>query len=147
MAPDMIVFVLWALLLVLMVIGSVKFYCRNDLDRDLEAGLTSYSVRDDRAVQASRPSTYGIIVRYRGGEETESSCVECVICLDEFKDGDSCRFLAGCKHLYHQLCVDQWLVQDMHCPLCRRFVYGLELTPTTTSGTDQNQICSSPIST
>ncbi|KAL4384943.1 hypothetical protein GQ457_15G025680 [Hibiscus cannabinus] len=103
------------------------------LNSDLEIELASYLVRANRAVRvrASRSSTVGIIVRYKTEEETESRYIDCVICMEEFNDGDSCRLLVNCKHLFHQLCVDQWpVIKDGHCPLCRGSVHGLELTST-----------------
>ncbi|XP_039067503.1 RING-H2 finger protein ATL72-like [Hibiscus syriacus] len=67
--------------------------------------------------QTSRPTISGTDFRYKNGE-IESHYTECSICLEEFKDGDSYRLLPNCKHLYHQPCIDQWLVKNRHCPLC-----------------------------
>ncbi|KAK8635585.1 hypothetical protein V6N13_004316 [Hibiscus sabdariffa] len=127
---DIILLVVWALIFALIVILGIILCCCHGLNPDLETGLASYSVRADRAVRASRPSTVGIIVRYKNEEEIESRCTDCVICMEGFKDGDSCRLLVNCKHLYHQLCVDQWLVKNGHCPLCRGSVHSLELIST-----------------
>ncbi|KAK8555643.1 hypothetical protein V6N13_046170 [Hibiscus sabdariffa] len=63
----------------------IRCFC-NDSSRDLESGLARYLAHVDRSMRASRPSTVGIIVRYQNGEEN----INCVICLEEFKDGDSC---------------------------------------------------------
>ncbi|XWS56348.1 hypothetical protein CRYUN_Cryun09bG0078300 [Craigia yunnanensis] len=63
--------------------------------------------------EASTP----IMVLYKNEQETESYCTDCAICLEELRDGDSCRILSNCKHLYHQLSIDQWLVKDRYCPL------------------------------
>lgn len=41
----------------------------------------------------------------------------CVICLDSLKIGDTIRQLA-CEHRFHQHCVDPWLINHRHCPLC-----------------------------
>ncbi|XVF60635.1 hypothetical protein PTKIN_Ptkin08bG0064200 [Pterospermum kingtungense] len=49
----------------------------------------------------------------------ESNISDCAICLEELRDGDSCRILPKCNHLYHQLCIDKWLLKNGHCPLCR----------------------------
>ncbi|PPD73974.1 hypothetical protein GOBAR_DD29096 [Gossypium barbadense] len=73
-----------------------------------------------------RPSMVGTIVQYMN-EEIESYCTQCVICLEEFQDGDCCRVLHNCRHLYHQLCIDEWLVKEA----CRGEVHCLEPTPTT----------------
>ncbi|KAK9015341.1 hypothetical protein V6N11_006452 [Hibiscus sabdariffa] len=124
----------------MMIVTLIRCFC-NDSSHDLETGLARYPARVDRSTRVPRPSTIGVIVRYQNMEEN----INCVICLEEFKDGDSCRLLVNCKHLYHQLCVDQWLSKDMHCPLCRGPVHGLELAPATSS--DQNQTYSPQIFT
>lgn len=80
--------------------------------------------------EAPRPIMVGTIVQYKN-EEIESYCAQCVICLEEFEDGDCCRILHDCKHLYHQLCIDEWLVKETCCPICRASVHCLEPTPTT----------------
>jgi hypothetical protein len=44
---------------------------------------------------------------------------ECYICFEGFVAGDILRVLP-CKHRFHALCVDPWLLQSSsHCPLCR----------------------------
>ncbi|CAN4084321.1 unnamed protein product [Withania somnifera] len=43
----------------------------------------------------------------------------CAICLDGFKEGEFCRKLPDCGHLFHGNCVDSWLVRVLNCPICR----------------------------
>ncbi|KAE8671054.1 putative clathrin assembly protein [Hibiscus syriacus] len=43
----------------------------------------------------------------------------CAICLDEFNQGQWCRNLVGCGHLFHRRCLDSWLIQVTSCPICR----------------------------
>jgi len=44
---------------------------------------------------------------------------ECPICLDPFVEGDDIRLLP-CGHIFHQKCVDVWLLEQAHtCPLCK----------------------------
>lgn len=46
----------------------------------------------------------------------------CPICIVDFEEGDDLRVLpcAG-KHVFHQACVDQWLLElSSSCPLCRQ---------------------------
>jgi hypothetical protein len=44
----------------------------------------------------------------------------CVICLEEFKDGEWCRLFPHCNHKFHVPCIDAWLeCPNLSCPLCR----------------------------
>ncbi|XP_010526328.1 PREDICTED: RING-H2 finger protein ATL56-like isoform X2 [Tarenaya hassleriana] len=44
---------------------------------------------------------------------------DCVVCLDGFRQGQWCRRLVGCGHVFHRGCVDAWLVKVAACPICR----------------------------
>jgi hypothetical protein len=52
-------------------------------------------------------------------KEGVNSDEPCSICLQEFNEGDEVRRLPGCKHTFHKCCVDLWLLQQAHCPLCK----------------------------
>ena len=55
-------------------------------------------------------------------EQMMISC-ECSICLDIIMEGQQCRRLPlPCGHLFHIGCIDEWLKQSVHCPLCKRSV-------------------------
>ncbi|KAK8617071.1 hypothetical protein V6N13_117039 [Hibiscus sabdariffa] len=97
-----------------------------DLENQLPADLVIDRVvrhepsQNLQLVETSGPVTNATIVRYKSRGKIESRwTTDCVICLEEFKDGDSCSVLPNCKHLYHQFCIDQWLGRNRHCPLCR----------------------------
>lgn len=49
-------------------------------------------------------------------EEEEDE--KCTICLSVFQDDEDVRRLP-CMHLFHTECVDQWLVTNKRCPICR----------------------------
>lgn len=55
-------------------------------------------------------------------EQEEGAEDQCPICLVEFEDGDDLRVLPCEKeHVYHQGCIDPWLLQvSSSCPLCRK---------------------------
>ncbi|XWS70902.1 hypothetical protein CRYUN_Cryun03dG0089900 [Craigia yunnanensis] len=58
----------------------------------------------------------------RFSQETKATHLEsdpCVICLDEFSQGQWCRNLVGCGHLFHRKCLDAWLMKVAACPICR----------------------------
>lgn len=63
-----------------------------------------------------------------GDKETEEDCMtsstlssnsrsECVICMYEFQIGDRIRYLP-CLHVYHDMCIDDWLMRSLTCPSC-----------------------------
>lgn len=50
------------------------------------------------------------------GTELDS---ECAICLVDFEEGDACRILPSCRHIFHDACVHDWLNKKENCPKCR----------------------------
>ncbi|KAL4297780.1 hypothetical protein GQ457_12G025100 [Hibiscus cannabinus] len=60
--------------------------------------------------------------QFRFPPEPKSTHLEpdsCVICLDGFRQGQWCRNLVGCGHLFHSKCLDSWLIKIAACPICR----------------------------
>ncbi|XP_028778604.1 NEP1-interacting protein-like 2 [Neltuma alba] len=55
-------------------------------------------------------------------KDSETSTVECAVCLENQIPGDKCRLLPACKHSFHAHCLDQWLLQTPICPICRASV-------------------------
>lgn len=47
------------------------------------------------------------------------SSESCVICMKEFKEGETCLALTTCNHFFHPDCIRQWLINNPICPLCR----------------------------
>ena len=43
----------------------------------------------------------------------------CSICLETISSSKEEEELE-CKHKYHTKCIEQWLVRDSSCPLCRK---------------------------
>nr|XP_009598509.1 RING-H2 finger protein ATL56-like [Nicotiana tomentosiformis]XP_016477729.1 PREDICTED: RING-H2 finger protein ATL56-like [Nicotiana tabacum] len=47
---------------------------------------------------------------------------DCAICLCEFEHGDKGRKIESCSHMFHENCLDKWLIYgkgQATCPLCR----------------------------
>ncbi|KAG0322549.1 hypothetical protein BGZ99_003265 [Dissophora globulifera] len=59
----------------------------------------------------SMPMTEGMF----GGDPDEAICA---ICLGNYTPDETIRFLP-CQHHFHLECVDQWLITDKSCPLCK----------------------------
>ncbi|EOY34032.1 hypothetical protein QUC31_018625 [Theobroma cacao] len=109
---------------------------------DIEMGRPSYL--SQAAMQGQQPRQQqqtpkrvpaGTVATYKNiNQETEANCTadECAMCLEEFIDRDLCKVLSKCKHMYHQRCIDRWLLDHSHCPLCRGSVHGSGLTPQNT---------------
>ncbi|KAL4564231.1 hypothetical protein LXL04_028287 [Taraxacum kok-saghyz] len=51
-----------------------------------------------------------------------SGSPDCSICLECFSEGDLCRELPVCNHVFHVHCVDSWLTKVPNCPVCRTTV-------------------------
>ncbi|KAL7753813.1 hypothetical protein RI367_000745 [Sorochytrium milnesiophthora] len=74
-----------------------------------------------QVILASLPTKIFYHAKLRENEPTM-----CVICLDEFQDEDELRVLP-CNHMFHLVCVDQWLIERRNCcPVCRMEIKGEE---------------------
>ena len=69
-------------------------------------------------VPLGRDETNMLPVRpYHKGEK--NNCDSCAICVDEFNEGESLRWLP-CDHAFHPQCIDEWLTNHSAlCPLCK----------------------------
>ncbi|TMW83110.1 hypothetical protein EJD97_002918 [Solanum chilense] len=55
----------------------------------------------------------------------DEESLECAICLSKFKYGDKGRKLNNCNHMFHESCLEKWLMHgkgQSTCPLCRNVV-------------------------
>jgi len=53
--------------------------------------------------------------------EERISNTRCCICLADFEKEQDVREL-DCRHLFHKVCVDEWLRRNHNCPLCKNTV-------------------------
>ena len=44
---------------------------------------------------------------------------ECSVCLAEVKQKEMVKQLPACAHLFHEECIDLWLLSYRTCPVCR----------------------------
>ncbi|VDN55194.1 unnamed protein product [Dracunculus medinensis] len=43
---------------------------------------------------------------------------DCPVCIDPYRSGDLVRCLP-CRHVFHKMCVDPWLLEHRTCPMCK----------------------------
>ncbi|KAF3938941.1 hypothetical protein ABW19_dt0201692 [Dactylella cylindrospora] len=61
----------------------------------------------------------------------------CLVCLCDFENGEVCRQLVRCQHIFHRDCIDEWLTTGRNsCPLCRG--KGVEESSSPTEGESSN---------
>ena len=50
------------------------------------------------------------VLKYKKSKEIdEFGTTECVICMDEFKNGTEIRKIPSCRHIFHSECIMKWL--------------------------------------
>ena len=55
----------------------------------------------------------------RNGDTSEDTCS---ICFDVFSKFQKYKKLPKCGHEYHSKCIDRWLGDQKHCPMCNEDV-------------------------
>ncbi|XP_050217916.1 uncharacterized protein LOC126668783 [Mercurialis annua] len=50
----------------------------------------------------------------------------CPICLEKFEDENECVVLP-CSHMFHELCLQNWLNKNTLCPICRADAWEIHL--------------------
>ncbi|MFS7946609.1 putative transcription factor C2H2 family [Helianthus anomalus] len=55
-------------------------------------------------------------------DDDTSNKTNCVICLQDFENKEEGRELLSCRHMFHVQCIDEWLIRQGSCPVCRRDV-------------------------
>ncbi|KAH8854627.1 E3 ubiquitin-protein ligase [Schistosoma japonicum] len=51
-------------------------------------------------------------------KEITSDYQQCAICIEGFRTMDNIRILP-CRHYFHKLCIDPWLLEQRNCPMCK----------------------------
>ncbi|XP_076149231.1 E3 ubiquitin-protein ligase Arkadia [Alosa pseudoharengus] len=88
---------------------------KTDIEEQLSPKTRSSIGENMQATTASR-KLHGKQDEDEGAEEDTEE--KCTICLSILEEGEDVRRLP-CMHLFHQLCVDQWLLTNKKCPICR----------------------------
>ncbi|KAM9321355.1 E3 ubiquitin-protein ligase RNF149 [Gastrophryne carolinensis] len=54
----------------------------------------------------------------RGEKGIDIEAENCAVCIENYKPKDVVRILP-CKHIFHRLCIDPWLLEHRTCPMCK----------------------------
>ena len=145
-------FVLEILLLVIATMHYMHVWYNNGLNFAvidlLLFALINNSFNEFR-IQASRLLEYRRISRMLKEQfpaPTLEECREnelCTIChesfhLDHVEELQSCTRKLECGHVFHLICITQWMRCSFTCPICRRDVIR-EVNKTTSSGNDESK--------
>jgi hypothetical protein len=62
------------------------------------------------------------LVPYNITEEDILQSCECAICYCEYQKDEKDVVKIKCGHIWHKSCIQKWVAQKDHCPLCRKNV-------------------------
>ncbi|EEB11414.1 RING finger protein, putative [Pediculus humanus corporis] len=71
------------------------------------------------------------------GQEQVDSKLQCSVCWEDFKIGESVRKLE-CEHFYHESCIVPWLELHGTCPICRKSLLSDEEAEKNSASTSNN---------
>ncbi|XP_029315684.1 E3 ubiquitin-protein ligase Arkadia isoform X4 [Cottoperca gobio] len=94
-------------------------YKKKVLERDIDQELTPEAWASIGKNMLATPESRKLHIKQDEDEGADEDTEEkCTICLSILEEGEDVRRLP-CMHLFHQLCVDQWLLTNKKCPICR----------------------------
>ncbi|KAL5722498.1 hypothetical protein ACHQM5_006013 [Ranunculus cassubicifolius] len=69
---------------------------------------------DDSVIQSYPKTEIGESLRLANPDDNT-----CSICLSEYQPKEILRTIPECQHCFHATCIDEWLHQNVTCPICR----------------------------
>ena len=76
--------------------------------------LSEYDKKKKQLILEMDEYQYKHIQKYNSRKETK-----CVICLNEFLGLDIIKAFYKCEHIFHKVCLLDWLKKSDSCPLCK----------------------------
>ncbi|KAM7514242.1 hypothetical protein LguiA_003825 [Lonicera macranthoides] len=97
--------------------------CPRLMSEDEINGLQCFDFKMEEEEERDENSTSGGGGGGGGGGGDGMVTAECTVCLEIYKEGEKCRVLPKCGHIFHAVCVDKWLRRNRgDCPLCRTVI-------------------------
>lgn len=111
-----------------------------------EIGLTNDELdflSEEQAEGPVTPNPLPTLPATDADQQMIDSGVECAICLNPPELGGRVTTLP-CGHLFHYLCITQWLTRSTTCPLCRQDAVPLDQHDSTTENDEPHRSDSRP---
>ena len=64
------------------------------------------------------PEQLSLLKRQASSDDTLEG-LDCVICMAELELDDKDYMIAPCDHVFHKICLSEWMEVKMECPTCR----------------------------
>ncbi|KAG0503037.1 hypothetical protein HPP92_003109 [Vanilla planifolia] len=87
----------------------------------LDVELRSDLEQPEHAIDGLEPVVVAAIPTMKYHQDTFHSKedAQCSICLGEYEDKEILRIMPACLHSFHRTCIDEWLLKNSTCPICR----------------------------
>mmetsp|Transcript_64 Transcript_64/g.111 ORF Transcript_64/g.111 Transcript_64/m.111 type:complete len:215 (-) Transcript_64:1133-1777(-) len=72
-------------------------------------------------------------------EKNTNDAPSCVVCYEDFEHDSEAIEFPRCKHMYHSICIKEWLSRNNSCPMCR-----IELPAVEESGNSGEELAAGP---
>ena len=98
---------------------SITFNKMRDYSQSLSLQIASidYMVGGKKSAPLSLIEQQTDLIDLKEDEESD-----CVICLNKLLKDEKCRKIQICGHIFHQDCIEKWLLRCKECPLCRKSI-------------------------
>lgn len=96
-------------------------------DRRHRNGIWSQDEDRYRLSSEELPQCYTVISKEELNDimkQQDCDLSECVICLDNFVSSSSDHVvkLKACHHYFHEKCINEWLIRNPRCPMCKECI-------------------------
>ena len=75
--------------------------------------------KEDKYSQAFANDECAICLEDLDDDKNKSKMEKCLSCLDK---KNKKLYFTDCEHTFHGRCLDKWLEENEHCPLCREYI-------------------------
>ncbi|KAL5722499.1 hypothetical protein ACHQM5_006014 [Ranunculus cassubicifolius] len=97
---------------------TIRIYDSNNSNRVEHVETTSLIITtvglDESVIQSYPETVLGESIMLANPDD-----YTCSICLSDYQAKETLKIIPDCKHCFHSTCIDEWLRQNVTCPICR----------------------------